>query len=386
MTLYLYRLVGAAMLDGGMYEGIEADTRATRQAALTVLFASLAAGLGAGGVWTPDPSRFVLVSVIALVTWLAWAMMTYQIGTWVLPGRQTTSSFGELLRTVGFAAAPGLLQVFAALPGMAIPVFVATAVWMFVAMVVGVRHALDYPRTGRALAVCALAAGLVLAFVLIFGLLFGPALASGGAHHRDHMTHVWALERAVIRGEVDAARREARWLHEHLGGVREEADAAAEATTYITAIERAAAAPDAGGAATAAAAAFAACGSCHQASGLTPEIDLPPRPGGSAITSHMRRDGHAAAELLLGLVTPSGERWAAGAAALRQVPLAPGDFPVSDRIGQAMQQVDAAVRKLGVDASAAQTPEDKARAYGTLAAGCASCHVRHTTLWDAAPR
>jgi cytochrome c556 len=382
MTLYLYRLIGAAMLDRGIYEGIEADSRATRQAALTVLFASLAAGLGAGGVWTPQPSRFALVTAIALVTWLAWAMMTYQIGTWVLPGRQTASSFGELLRTVGFAAAPGLFQVFAALPGMAVPVFVATGVWMFVAMVVGVRHALDYPRTGRALAVCGLAAGLVVAFVLIFGLLFGPALAESGAHHRDHMAHAWALERAVIRGDVGAARREARWLHEHLAGVRDEKDAAREAGDYITALERSTTAQEAGAAATAAAAAFAACGSCHRASGLTPDIELPPLPAGTTIASHMQRDGRAAAALLQGLVTPSDDRWAAGAAALRQVPLAPGDFPVSDRIGMAMQKVDAAVRTLGADAAAARTHAERARAYGTLAAGCASCHARHTTLWD----
>ena len=382
MTLYLYRLIGAAMLDRGMYEGIEADTRATRQAALTVLLASVAAGLGAGGVWTPEPSRFALVSVTALITWLAWAMMTFQIGTWVLPGRQTASSFGELLRTIGFAAAPGLFQVFAALPGMAVPVFVATAVWMFVAMVVGVRHALDYPRTGRALAVCGLAAGLVLAFVLIFGLLFGPALAGGGAHHRDHMAHVRALDQAVIRGDVDTARREARWLHEHLAGIRDEKDAATEAEAYVTALERAAAAADAGGAATTAAAVFAACGSCHQASGLTPEISLPPLPAGAAIAGHMQRDGRAAAELLLGLITPSDEHWTAGAAAFRTVPLAPGDFPVSDRIGTAMQHVDAAVRQLGAVAAAARTPAERTSAYGALAAGCASCHIQHTTLWD----
>lgn len=382
MTLYLYRLVGAAMLDRGMYEAIEADARATRQAALTVLLASLAAGLGAGGVWTPDPSRFALVSVIALVTWLAWAMLTFQIGTWVLPGRQTASSFGELLRTIGFAAAPGLFQVFAVLPGMATPVFAVTTAWMFVAMVVGVRHALDYQRTGRALAVCGLAAGLVLAFVLIFGLLFGPALAQGGAHHRDHMTHVWTLERAVMRGELDAARREGAWLREHLAGVADERDAAAEADAYTQALERIAAATDASAAASASAGVLAACGSCHRASGLTPEIDLPPAPAGTTIAGHMLRDGRAARQLLQGLVMPSDEHWAAGAAALRQAALEPGDFPVSDRIGRAMQQVDAAVRQLGAVAAAARTHADRAESYGALAAGCASCHLRHTSFWE----
>lgn len=181
MTLYLYRLMGAAMLDRGVYEGIEADSGATRQAGLTVVLASLAAGFGAGGAWAPELLNFVALSAIALVGWFAWAMMTFQIGTLVLPGRHTSSSFGELLRTVGFATAPGLLQVFAVLPGMAAPVFAVTTIWMFAAMVVGVRHALDYPRTGRALAVCGLAAGLAVSMALVIGLLFGPALAASGA-------------------------------------------------------------------------------------------------------------------------------------------------------------------------------------------------------------
>jgi hypothetical protein len=45
---------------------------------------------------------------------------------------------------VGFAAAPGLLQTFAAPPAVTVPVFVISSAWMFVAMVIGVRHALAY--------------------------------------------------------------------------------------------------------------------------------------------------------------------------------------------------------------------------------------------------
>jgi hypothetical protein len=381
VTLYLYRLVGAAVLDGGIYEAIEADTRATRQAALTVVLASLAAGLGAGGVWRPDAAGFAIASLIALAAWLAWAMLMFQIGTWVLPGRQTVSSFGELLRTVGFAAAPALFLVFAVLPGMAVPVFAIATAWTFAAMVVGVRHALDYPHTGRALAVCALATALVLALVVVVGLLFGPALASSPAHHRDHMTHVRGFERAVILGDHAAAGREAVWLSDHLEGARGGDAPAAESDAYQRALTASAAAGDASAAARSAAAVFLACGNCHRASGLTPEIDAPAEPSGAAIVSHMARDGRAATLLVQGLALPSDERWDAGVESLRQAPLAPGDFPVSSRIGQAMHDVDAAVRRLGADAGAARTPGDRARAYGSLAAGCASCHLRHRTLW-----
>jgi hypothetical protein len=69
-----------------------------------------------------------------------------------------------------------MLQVFAVLPGMMMPVFVGTWIWMIAAMVVGVRHALDYRSTLRALVVCLLAAGLAGAMALIFGAFFGPTV------------------------------------------------------------------------------------------------------------------------------------------------------------------------------------------------------------------
>jgi hypothetical protein len=176
MTLFLYRLMGAAMLDGGMYEGIEHDRRVTRQAAAAVVLSSLAAGLCVGGWYEGGLQVFFFFSALALITWVAWAVMTFHIGTRLLPGRDTSATVGELLRTTGFAASPGLLQAFGMFPGMAIPVSVVAWSWMFVAMVFGVRHALDYDSTGRALAVCGLAAALALTVAIVSGVLFGPTL------------------------------------------------------------------------------------------------------------------------------------------------------------------------------------------------------------------
>lgn len=177
MTLFFYRVMGAAVLDGGSYEGVEADAHVTGQAAAVVLLSSLAAGIGAGGIYGVHPGVIVGAGALALVTWLAWAMLAFQIGTRVLPEPQTSATLGQLLRTTGFAAAPGLLQVFAVLPAMTVPVFVVTTSWMFAAMVVGVRHALDYESTARALAVCAVAAGLSIGLAAVASLLWSPTVS-----------------------------------------------------------------------------------------------------------------------------------------------------------------------------------------------------------------
>ena len=81
---FLRRLIGAATLDAATYEELESDRRATAQASAIVVLSSLAAG----------------------------------------------TDVGELLRTIGLASTPGLLRVFGALPGLTVPVFVVTTVWM----------------------------------------------------------------------------------------------------------------------------------------------------------------------------------------------------------------------------------------------------------------
>jgi hypothetical protein len=177
MATYLYRIMGAVGLDGGMYEDIEATPSVTWQAAVTVVLSSIATGLGATAWFDMTWRSILVVSAVALLTWAAWAVLMFQIGTRVLPAPETHSDLGELLRTTGFAAAPGFLQAFALLPSIALPAFIASTVWMFAAMVVAVRHALDYSSIARAIAVCALAAGLCVAVAAVLGLLLSRPTA-----------------------------------------------------------------------------------------------------------------------------------------------------------------------------------------------------------------
>ena len=177
---FLRRLIGAAALDSATYEEVEADPMATFQAVLVVVLASTAAGIGATGLYDPGETlRFsIAATALALLTWVGWAFLTLQVGARMLPAGETRADMGQLLRTLGFAAAPGLIQVFAALPGMVAPVFALAIGWTIAASVVAIRQALDYSSTARALAVTVLGWILALAGALTIGLLFGPALAS----------------------------------------------------------------------------------------------------------------------------------------------------------------------------------------------------------------
>ena len=46
MTTFARRVLGAALLDAQVYEEVEADSRATRQAVALVLLAGVAGGIG----------------------------------------------------------------------------------------------------------------------------------------------------------------------------------------------------------------------------------------------------------------------------------------------------------------------------------------------------
>ncbi len=174
---FLQRLLGAAALDTAIYEEVEADRRATPQAFLVVLISSVAAGLGARGFGSETTANIAFFSMVALLAWIAWALLTYVIGTQLLPEPQTEADAGELLRTIGFSSTPGLLRVFGVIPGVTYPAFAIAAVWMLIAMVVAVRQALDYRSTGRAIAVCVIGWSLALVFAIVLGVLFGPTVS-----------------------------------------------------------------------------------------------------------------------------------------------------------------------------------------------------------------
>ena len=119
----------------------------------------------------------VFISAVSLIAWAAWALLTYQIGVRLMPEAETRADVGELLRTIGFAAAPGMLRIFGIVPGAAIPAFAITAIWMLVAMIVAVRQALDYKSTARAVAVCGLGWALAIGIAVGLGLVFGPTVS-----------------------------------------------------------------------------------------------------------------------------------------------------------------------------------------------------------------
>lgn len=177
MTTFARRVLGAAILDRRIYEEVEADHRATGQAVCVVLLASVAGGIGLLGLGALTPQSVVAGIAGSLIGWIAWAALTYLIGTRLLPEPQTTADVGELLRTIAFASAPGFVRVLGVIPLLGLTIYAIGSIWMLLAMIVAVRQALDYRSTGRAVGVCVVGWALSLVVAAIIGIIFAPTVS-----------------------------------------------------------------------------------------------------------------------------------------------------------------------------------------------------------------
>ena len=173
MTRLIDRMIRASKLDVDLYNEVEADQGAMRQAMVVVILSSAAAGIGnfgQGGL-----GGMLIGIVVAIVGWCIWAYMTYFIGTRLLPEPQTKADHGELLRTIGFSSSPGLIRVLGIIPGLAEIVFLVASIWMLTAMVIAVRQALDYVSTWRAVGVCVIGWIVQAIFLMLLFTILGDA-------------------------------------------------------------------------------------------------------------------------------------------------------------------------------------------------------------------
>lgn len=172
MTQFFLRFIGALALDPAAYEDIESDRHSAMQSVIVVLAVIGAGGVAAMGMGLVGVAGFVTGAIMMLVGWLLWVSLIATIGTTALAEPQTRSNARELLRTLGFAAAPGVFLGFAAMRAAAPFVIAVVSIWMIAAAVVAVRQALDYRSTGRAIGVCALSWALSAGALIATGMIF----------------------------------------------------------------------------------------------------------------------------------------------------------------------------------------------------------------------
>ena len=166
------RMRGAALLDVNTYEAVEADRNATGQAFVVVVIVAICQGIGAyeGG------AVGIIAGVMgAILGWLLWSGVTMLVGTKLFGG---TADWGELLRTLGFAQAPGVLAVMGVVALLRLPLGLLIPLWQLVTGIVAIRQALDF-GTGKAVLTAIASFVVVLVVMTMMAGLFGATAALG---------------------------------------------------------------------------------------------------------------------------------------------------------------------------------------------------------------
>ncbi len=154
-TVY-WRVVGVMRLDPQTIAELHADPKATYQAVVVVFLSSLMLAVHVQGAWL----AILIVPLRFMVWWIVGAYVIYLIGNWLLSTKDSPpTAFAPLARGIGFAMAPGILQIFLFIESFAIGQLIQylSIAWMFAAMAVSTHIALGRPSYTRVTIIIALA-------------------------------------------------------------------------------------------------------------------------------------------------------------------------------------------------------------------------------------
>ncbi|HYM16460.1 MAG TPA: hypothetical protein VEZ14_12965 [Dehalococcoidia bacterium] len=169
----IQRLRRLAMLDTSVFDEVRTDANATIPAVVVAAVATVLSGLGGwlwwsfqglGGSGKIFVQSMILGSVLSILLWGVWVALVYVMLTQVFRAR---ADVYELVRVMGFAAAPLGLGVLLFIPGLDFGVGLTALALMFGTTVIAVQTATDAPA-GRVLVANAAGFGV---WAIVLGLL-----------------------------------------------------------------------------------------------------------------------------------------------------------------------------------------------------------------------
>jgi hypothetical protein len=178
------RMIRAARLEVPLYEEVEADLTATNQALLVVVIVAVASAIGSGiggGAGRGIVAGLVTGLVFGLLGWAVWSYVLFFVGTRFFGG---TATYGELLRTLGFAESPSVLSIFSFIPVIGGIVAAVAGIWTLVSSFIATRQALDIDNTKTVFTILIGIVALAIVYAIVFSVLalvFAAGAAVGGA-------------------------------------------------------------------------------------------------------------------------------------------------------------------------------------------------------------
>ena len=198
----------------------------------------------------------------------------------------------------------------------------------------------------------------------------------------SNLGKITEIERAVIRGDLDAAVDPAKWVVDH----QETAGLPADTASFVVDMKKfasnVATAKDETGAATSTAMMISYCGACHEAAKVKPEFPELKKPTWTnGRTAHMDEHQYAIDLMYQGLAIPSEAQWKKGVEELKASPLADSDLPKDSALTKEIRANEKKVHEQAAKALKATDMGTKVALYGEVLKECASCHGLHGRVW-----
>ena len=173
MTIVIERAQRVMQLQQPVFRTIARDPNATKQAAIVVAVVAIASAIGGAD----EGAGGIFVGLIgAFLGWLIYAGMAWFFGTNIFGTPTTVTNWESLLRTLGYAQAPGILSIFGFIPLLGWIAALVGGIWAIVTAIIAIRETLGF-GTGRAI-ITAIVAAIASAMVAaIIALLFGVGVS-----------------------------------------------------------------------------------------------------------------------------------------------------------------------------------------------------------------
>lgn len=165
----LDRLMRIIRLDTQVFREIAVDANATAQAAIIVGVVSVLSGIGSGIAGDNFFGGLIWGVVEGFVFWVLWSVITFFVGASLFQGKSTIE---EMLRVIGYASAPRLLEFFGFIPCVGWVISLAGSVLALIAAIIAVREAMEFD-TGKAILTALVGWVVYIVLRVIFAPLFG---------------------------------------------------------------------------------------------------------------------------------------------------------------------------------------------------------------------
>lgn len=195
-------------------------------------------------------------------------------------------------------------------------------------------------------------------------------------HMQAHFDAIVRIRDALIAGDIKSAKTAAQWIidNDQDPGIEAWRESVAEIRQWSRDMVRASKIETA---AAAGAELARACGRCHAANGVSPDLGaakLPPKAPG--LVPDMQRHNWAAERMWEGLIGPSESRWNAGIAELAKAPLTSDTIVATKSADPSIAELAQQVNALGEEARGipATAWDTRGAIYARYLSTCAACH------------